>query len=43
MINRKGALVPIRGDSVLHAGDEVLLLTDPGTDTDPKRLFTAPP
>jgi potassium/hydrogen antiporter len=42
MINRGGALVPIRGDSVLHAGDEVLLLTDRDTDADPKQLFKAP-
>lgn len=41
MINRRGAPLPIRGHSVLQAGDEILLLTDPDTDADPKRLFTA--
>ena len=42
MINRRGAPVPIRGHSVLQADDEILLLTDPDTDVDPKPLFTAP-
>ncbi len=40
MINRNGALVPVRGDTVLLAGDEVLLLADPHTDTDLQPLFT---
>ena len=40
MINRSGALVPVRGDTVLQAGDEVLLLTDPATGTDPQSMFT---
>jgi potassium/hydrogen antiporter len=40
MINRNGALVPVRGDTVLQAGDEVLLLADPDTGTDPQPLFT---
>jgi cell volume regulation protein A len=39
MINRNGALVPVRGDTVLRAGDEVLLLADPDTGTDPQPLF----
>jgi Trk K+ transport system NAD-binding subunit len=34
------ALVPVRGDTVLQAGDEVLLLAGPDTGTDPKPLFT---
>lgn len=42
MINRDGRLIPVRGHSVLQAGDELLLLTDPDTDDDPKLLFTAP-
>jgi hypothetical protein len=40
MINRDGALVPVRGDTILQAGDEVLLLADPDTGTDPQSLFT---
>ncbi len=41
MINRNGALVPVRGGTVLQAGDEVLLLADPdATGTDPQPLFT---
>jgi Trk K+ transport system NAD-binding subunit len=42
MINRGGALVPIRGQTVLQAGDEVLLLTDPDNDAVPAALFTQP-
>jgi cell volume regulation protein A len=42
MISRNGVLVTIRGNSVLHAGDEVLLLTDTARDTDLTRLFAAP-
>ncbi len=42
MINRNGALVPVRGGTVLQAGDEVLLLADPDTTgTDPQPLFTS--
>jgi cell volume regulation protein A len=41
MINRDGALVPIRGDTTLQAQDEILLLTDPQGDSDPAALFTA--
>jgi len=40
MINRGGALVPVRGDTVLRSGDEVLLLVDPAIATDPQSLFT---
>lgn len=40
MINRNGALVPVRGDTVLQVNDEVLLLADPDTGTDPQSLFT---
>jgi cell volume regulation protein A len=39
MVNRAGALVPVRGQSVLRAGDEVLLLTDPQDGADPGPLF----
>jgi cell volume regulation protein A len=40
MINRDGALLPVRGHTALRAGDEVLLLTDPHTRADPQTLFT---
>lgn len=30
IVSREGRLVQVRGDTVLHAGDEVLTLTDPG-------------
>jgi len=40
MINRDGALVPVHGVTVLQAGDEILLLTDPDTTTDPSPLLT---
>ena len=42
MINRNGAHVPVRGRTVLQAGDEVLLLTDAEIETDPQPLFTPP-
>ena len=42
MINRAGVLVPVRGNTVLRSGDEVLLLIDTDTDTDPQPLFTHP-
>ena len=41
MINRGGALLPVRGSSVLEAGDEVLLLIDPRTGHEPTGLFQA--
>jgi cell volume regulation protein A len=40
MISRDGAVVPVRGDTVVLAGDEVLLLVDSRAATDPSRLFT---
>jgi cell volume regulation protein A len=39
MINRDGALVPVRGGTALRAGDEVLLLTDAHHDSDAEALF----
>jgi potassium/hydrogen antiporter len=39
MINRDGALVPVRGGTMLRAGDEVLLLTDPDHDADTGAVF----
>jgi cell volume regulation protein A len=41
MLIRDGQLVPVRGDTVVQAGDEVLALTDPEQGTDPGPLFTA--
>jgi cell volume regulation protein A len=40
MISRDGALVPVRGDTVLLADDEVLLLVDSRAERDPAHLFT---
>jgi cell volume regulation protein A len=40
MINRKGTLLPVRGNTILHAGDEILLLTDPDRGIEPDGLFT---
>ncbi|MGI8868377.1 MAG: cation:proton antiporter [Mycobacteriales bacterium] len=37
LVTRAGVLVPIRGDTVLVAGDEVLLITDPAVD--PRAVF----
>lgn len=39
MISRNGALVPVHGHTTLEAGDEVLLLTDPNAEADPRGLF----
>ncbi len=40
MVSRDGTLVQVRGRTVLRAGDEVLLLADPGTDL--TALFGSP-
>jgi cell volume regulation protein A len=40
MVSRDGKLVQARGPTLLQAGDEVLLLTDPGADLGP--VFGAP-
>ncbi len=42
-ISRDGALVPVNRDTVLHAGDEVVVLADPSAQPDPKPLFGASP
>jgi potassium/hydrogen antiporter len=42
LISRHGRLVPVRRDTELRAGDEVLVLTDPATPDDPGRLFGDP-
>ena len=45
MVNRDGALLPVRGRTVLRAGDEVLVMVDPDADADaeahvdPARIF----
>jgi cell volume regulation protein A len=39
MISREGALVAVRADTVLRAGDEILLLTDPEADGDAESVF----
>jgi cell volume regulation protein A len=40
MLSRDGALVPVRGSTVLRPGDELLLLADPHAAADPEPLFT---
>jgi cell volume regulation protein A len=42
MISRDGVVVPVRAGTVLHAGDEVLLLSDNGTGSAPESLFVTP-
>jgi cell volume regulation protein A len=41
MLLRNGSLVPVRGDTVLESGDEVLTLTDPVQGSDVSPLFAA--
>jgi len=38
---RDDQLVPVRGSTTLHAGDEILALTDPERDPDLAPIFTA--
>ncbi len=42
-ISRHGALLPIHRDTILHAGDEVVVLADPTVQRDLEPLFAAPP
>ena len=42
LISRDGALVPVNRDTVLEAGDEVIVLADPAARPDPEPLFTRP-
>ena len=42
LVNRAGTLVPVRGDTVLASGDEVLLLVDPDNPQDADRFFIGP-
>jgi cell volume regulation protein A len=41
-VSRDGNLLPINGETLLRAGDEVLVLTDPTHDPDPSPLFAPP-
>jgi Trk K+ transport system NAD-binding subunit len=38
---RDDQLVPVRGSTTLHVGDEILALTDPERDPDLAPIFTA--
>ncbi len=42
LVTRDGRLVPIRGNTALRAGDEVLAIVDPDHSEDPRRLFVRP-
>jgi cell volume regulation protein A len=41
MLLRDGLLVTVRGDTVIRAGDEIVVLTDPEQGSDPARWFRA--
>lgn len=41
MLLREGALVAVRGDTEIRAGDEVVVLTDPEQGSDPAPMFSA--
>ena len=43
LVVRDNRLVPVRGDSRLQAGDEILVLADPGSHADLVATFRAPP
>jgi potassium/hydrogen antiporter len=43
LVVRGGRSLRVRGETTLRSGDEVLLLTDPGTEHDLAALFTAAP
>jgi potassium/hydrogen antiporter len=43
LVVRKGRSLRVRGETTLHSGDEVLLLTDPDTEHDLDAIFTAAP
>jgi len=40
IVTREGRLVPIRGETVLESGDEILALAHPDAEGDPAHLFT---
>jgi cell volume regulation protein A len=40
LVVREGKQLRVRSDLTLDEGDEVLVLTDPDTETDPAALFT---
>ena len=39
---RDGSLVPVSGDTLLHAGDDVMVLADPDLQAELRRSFTEP-
>jgi cell volume regulation protein A len=41
LVVRDGQALPVRADTALRAGDEVLVLTDPETQIDIERIFTS--
>ena len=41
LVVREGQSLRVRGETTLHSGDEVLLLTDPDTERDVTAIFTA--
>jgi cell volume regulation protein A len=41
LIVRDGRSLPVRADTALRAGDEVLVLADPEIQTDIERIFTS--
>jgi len=41
LIVRDGRSVPVRADTVLQAGDEILVLTDPSSEADISSIFTS--
>ncbi len=42
LVSRDGRLLPVRGDTVLAAGDEVLAIVDPDNPADSTHVFTRP-
>jgi cell volume regulation protein A len=42
LIVRDGLSIRVRADTELEAGDEVLVLADPSSDTTARSLFTGP-
>jgi len=42
LVVRRGRPVQVRADTVLHSGDEVIVLIDPDSEHDPTPLFTDP-
>jgi cell volume regulation protein A len=42
LVVRRGRPVQVRADTVLHSGDEVVVLIDPDSERDPTPIFTGP-